>query len=93
MADAKEDEVVDPCATMGRDQRWALVWFAIVVLGGAYLTYFLAGIDSGMWNTNAQYIEMGPYRQNRYAATAIGSEDNDPRAFGGYSSAAGRSSR
>ena len=78
----------DPCGGFGPDQRWALVWFVAVLIGGITLTSQLARIDSWMWTNNAQVLDYRQYAENRETFTSLGTERVDPRARGSYSTAA-----
>ena len=88
MADMQSD---DPCGSFGPDQKWAVVWFFSVIIGGAIFTSQLARIDEWMYRSNgevrvfnARLIDFDVARENRRAATGIASERNDPRADGSF---------
>ena len=88
MADPSEAvEIADPCADFGPAQRTAVVWFIVMVLGGALLTARLAGIDAWMFVNNAEVLDYEKYRENRAAFSGLASERSDPRSRGDLSSA------
>lgn len=70
---------IDPCGEVGPVQRWAFVWFFVMVLCGGMLTYRLATIDRWMYDNNGERLDYDAYRENRSATTSIGSERIDPR--------------
>lgn len=72
--------IEDPCGEIGPDQRWAMVWFVVVVIIGACATYTLTRIDRKNYDTKGQFFDYEAYRQNRLATTTIGSDTKDPRA-------------
>ena len=84
MADNSNKYEVDPCGDFGPTQRWALVWFCAVLIGGSLFTYKLASTDRWMYDNNAQYLEMDSYKENRTAATTIIRDAGDSRAQGSY---------
>ncbi|MCB0346066.1 MAG: hypothetical protein KDD66_13175 [Bdellovibrionales bacterium] len=72
----------DPCGDFGPTQKYALVWFFCVILGGVLLTMKLASIDSWMYANNGEFLDYQQYRENRRALTTIPSERVDPRQMG-----------
>ena len=88
MAEAFEDAgVVDPCAEFGPAQRSAVVWFVVILIGGALLTAKLAGVDTWMYENNAEVLDYQKYRENRAAFTGLASERSDARSHGDLGSA------
>lgn len=83
----------DPCGEFGPTQRWALVWFIGVLLGGSALVAVLASIDNRMYTSGAEFIDWNRYRQNRTASTTIGAERIDPRTVGDIATARTRVER
>lgn len=75
----------DPFQRSTSADRWALVWFLVVLVGGSYLTYRLALIDRWMYSHNAQVLNQGALRENRSALTSLSSEASDSRARGSLS--------
>ena len=69
----------DPCGGFGPDQKWATVWFFIMLIGGSCLVYKLSSIDHWMYTTGGDLLNYTDYTENRLAATSIGSERIDPR--------------
>jgi hypothetical protein len=69
----------DVCAHVGPDQRWAWVWFFAVLVVGSSVTYGLANIDSYLYSVKGRVLDYEAYRDNRMAATGIGSDSIDPR--------------
>ena len=81
--DCKHDrEIENPCGTFGPDQRSALVWFLVVVIGGFCFVSYLCRVDAWMWINNAEVLNYTDYRHNRVASTTVGAERKDPRTFG-----------
>ncbi len=72
----------DPCAEFGRTQKYALVWFFCVILGGVLLTAKLSNIDHWMYAHNGEFLDYDQYRENRQALTTVPSERVDPRQKG-----------
>lgn len=74
------NDIDDPCADFGPDQRWAVVWFISVIVIGVAATYGLSKVDRFNYDTKGRFLDNEKYRQNRLATTSIGSESIDPRA-------------
>jgi len=77
--DMETKDVDDPCGSFGPVQRNAYIWFFSIMLLGSLLTYFLAGIDRRMFDTNGEHLDLAAYRQNRAAHSGIASEVVDVR--------------
>ena len=82
----QSEQLKDPCGEFGPAQKWAVVWFIAVIIFGSVMTYQLSKIDSHLYHTNAEYLNMADYKENRLSQTTIASERFDPRAHGDYSS-------
>lgn len=81
-------QIVDPCAEIGPNQRWAFVWFVAILIIGTVATVKFAGMDKWMWEHNADWMDWDKYKENRVAHTTIPSERNDRGSEGDYASAA-----
>lgn len=81
------EEAKDPFAEVGSTQRWAVVWFVVVLGIGASLTFAFSKIDWWMYTNNAQVLDFRAYEENRSAFTSIGSEVDDTRVHGDLASA------
>ena len=80
----------DPCGAFGPDQKRAMIWFFAVLIGGICLVFKLSNIDKWMYTTGGDLLNYTDYRENRLAATSIGSEKIDPRVANSVIDSAGR---
>ena len=78
----QQGTVVDPCAEFGPDQRWAVVWFVLILIGGVTFVRVLSHIDEWMYAHNAEFLDYDAYADNRFSHTSIRSAPMDPRARG-----------
>ena len=85
-AENKETKGVDPCA-VGPEQRYAWVWFTVVLIFSVWLCFRLAITDRWMYDNDAETLDFGKFRENRMASTQLATEHLDERASGDYTSA------
>ena len=80
-----DDPNYDPCAAVGPEQRWALVWFVSAIIIGIVATSQFMKIDTWMYNNDAEVLDMKAYKENRQAQASVASGWKDERQGAGYS--------
>ena len=74
------EEAEDPCKGWGPTQRWALVWFIAIVIGGSIFVCKLSSIDKQIIAIKGDLLDYDAYRKNRLAQAGVKREFSDPRA-------------